>query len=111
MTIRHLVALVLLTAGTAVVLLSALALVVLPRPYGRLHALSPASSLGAPLIALALAVQTGPGRAAVKLLAIAVVLAVGGPVTTMALGRATAQHENTDRAPGPAPDPEGKQPQ
>ncbi|MGW3042002.1 monovalent cation/H(+) antiporter subunit G [Kitasatospora sp. NPDC001159] len=45
--------------GTAALLLSALALVVLPGPYLRLHALSPAAALGAPLVALALAVDTG----------------------------------------------------
>jgi monovalent cation/proton antiporter MnhG/PhaG subunit len=94
MTIRHICALVLLVAGTAVLALSALAFLVLPRPFGRLHALAPATSLGAPLIALALAVQSGPGRAAVKLLVIAALIAVGGPVTTMAVGRATAQHEH-----------------
>ena len=106
MSVRHAVALVLLTAGTATVLLSAVALVVLPKPFGRLHALSPATSLGVPLIALALAVQTGPGRAAVKLLAIGALIALGGPVTTMALGRATAQHEGAVAAGS-----EGKPPQ
>ena len=89
MSVRHLIALVLLVAGTAVLLLSACALLVLPGPYARLHALAPATSLGAPLIALALAVDTGPGRAAVKLLAIGALLAVSGPITTMAIGRVT----------------------
>jgi len=88
-SIRHVIALVLLVAGTAVLLLSACALLALPRPYARLHALAPATSLGAPLIALALAVDTGPGRGAVKLLAIGALLAVSGPITTMAIGRVT----------------------
>ena len=91
MTARHICALVLLVLGVAVLLLSATALVALERPYGRLHALTPATSLGLPLVALALAVETGPGRSAVKLLVIAAMAAVGGPVTTMAIGRATAQ--------------------
>ncbi|PWI42829.1 monovalent cation/H(+) antiporter subunit G [Streptomyces sp. ICBB 8177] len=91
MTPRHVCALVLLVAGIAVLLLAALGLVVLRRPYGRLHALTPATTLGAPLVCLALAVQTGPGRSAVKLLIIGVLIAAGGPVTTMAVGRATAQ--------------------
>ena len=99
MSVRHLVALVLLVAGTAVLLLSVCALLVLPAPYARLHALSPASSLGAPLIALALAVDTGPGRSAVKLLVIAALLAAGGPITTMAIGRVTV-------ATDPTPDPD-----
>jgi len=88
-SIRHVIALVLLVAGTAVLLVSACALLVLPHPYARLHALAPATSLGAPLIALALAVDTGPGRAAVKLLAIGALLALSGPITTMAIGRVT----------------------
>jgi multicomponent Na+:H+ antiporter subunit G len=86
---RHVIAVVLLVAGTAVLLLSACALLVLPRPYAQLHALAPATSLGSPLIALALALDTGPGREAVKLLAIGALLAVSGPITTMAIGRVT----------------------
>lgn len=93
MTARHIAALVLLVPGVAVLLLAALALLVLPGPYARLHALSPAGSLGAPLVALALAVETGAGRAAVKLLVIAALLAGGGAATSTAVGRATAQHE------------------
>jgi hypothetical protein len=50
----------------AVLLLSALALVVLPRPYERLHALSPATSLGAPLVALALASAALPAPSLVQ---------------------------------------------
>lgn len=90
---RHTVAVVLLCAGTAALLLAALALAVLPGPYLRLHALSPAATLGAPLVTLALAVDTGPGRTAVKLLVIGLLLAAGGTVTTMAIGRATARTE------------------
>ncbi|MFF2078550.1 cation:proton antiporter [Kitasatospora sp. NPDC058162] len=92
---RHTVALVLLCAGTAALLLSAVGLAVLPGPYLRLHALSPGATLGAPLVALALAVDTGPGRAAVKLLVIGLLLAAGGTVTTMAVGHATARAETT----------------
>ncbi|MET9877879.1 monovalent cation/H(+) antiporter subunit G [Actinacidiphila glaucinigra] len=91
MTVRHVIALALLAAGCAVLLLSAAALVLLPGPYRRLHALSPAGALGAPLVALALAVETGPGRAALKLLFVGLLLAAGGTVTTMALGRLTVR--------------------
>ncbi|MFD9685000.1 monovalent cation/H(+) antiporter subunit G [Kitasatospora sp. NPDC059146] len=98
---RHVLAVVLLCAGTAVLLLSALALVVLPGPHLRLHALSPAATLGAPLVALALAIDTGPGRAAVKLLVIGALLAAGGTVTTMAIGRTTLRAEqHSDRGAG-----------
>lgn len=96
MAIHHVFALVLLVLGAAVLILSALSLVVLPRPYGRLHALSPATSLGAPLIVLALAVETGPGRAAAKFLVMGALIAAAGPVTTMAIGRATHQQDGQD---------------
>ncbi|MFJ8849333.1 monovalent cation/H(+) antiporter subunit G [Streptomyces sp. NPDC102437] len=90
---RHLSALVLLGCGVAVLLLSALSLVVLAAPYARLHALAPATSLGLPLIALALALETGAGRTAIKLLFIALLSATAGPVTSMAIGRSSAQEE------------------
>ncbi len=89
MTPRHLIALALLGAGTAVLVFSALALAVLPGPYRRLHALSCATSLGGPLVVVSVAVDTGPGRAAVKLLVIGALLVAGGTVTTTAIGRAT----------------------
>lgn len=87
MDVRHVCALTLLVAGVAALLLSALALLVLPGPYTRLHALAPGTSLGVPLICLALAVDAGPGRAAVKLLVIGALLAAGGPVVSIAIGR------------------------
>ncbi|WP_255952075.1 monovalent cation/H(+) antiporter subunit G [Streptomyces odontomachi] len=93
MPARHLAALVLLAAGCAVLVLSSVAFVRLPGPYARLHALAPAGSLGAPLVALAAAVQTGPGRAAVKLLLIGLLLAAGGSVCAMAAGRAQARRD------------------
>jgi multicomponent Na+:H+ antiporter subunit G len=86
---RHVVALGLGAAGSAALVLAALALVVLRGPYGRLHALACAGTLGAPLAALGVAVEVGPGRAAVKVVVIGVLLAAGGTVTTMAIGRAT----------------------
>ncbi|MFG3227137.1 monovalent cation/H(+) antiporter subunit G [Kitasatospora sp. NPDC048194] len=90
---RHTVALALLGAGTATLLLAAFALVLLPGPYLRLHALSPAAALGAPLVALALAVDTGPGRGAAKLLVIGLLLAAGGTIATMAVARTTVRAE------------------
>ncbi|WP_265863493.1 monovalent cation/H(+) antiporter subunit G [Streptomyces sp. SKN60] len=93
MDARTVCAAVLLTAGVAVLLLAVLALQVLPGPYARLHALSPATSLGAPLVLLALAVAEGSARRAAPLLVVAVLVGVGGALTAPALGRCTAQHE------------------
>lgn len=95
---RAVCATALLAAGTAVLLLAVLAFLVLPRPYARLHALAPATSLGAPLILLALAVDAPPGRAAVKFLVIAALMVLGGTLTTLAMARVTAEHEG--RLPG-----------
>jgi multicomponent Na+:H+ antiporter subunit G len=97
MEARHVCSLVLLFAGVGALLLSVFAFTVLPRPYARIHALATATSLGAPLVALALAVETGPGRGAVKLLVIGALIALGGPVTTMAIGRVTAQQAGRPR--------------
>ncbi|MFD0526717.1 monovalent cation/H(+) antiporter subunit G [Kitasatospora arboriphila] len=68
MTAGHVTALVLLWTGVAFVLLSALALVRLRGTPMRLHALAPASCAGLPLIAAAVAVDQGAGRAAAKTL-------------------------------------------
>ncbi|MFC8719864.1 cation:proton antiporter [Kitasatospora sp. NPDC057198] len=91
MTSRHVLALVLLAAGSGALLLAAAALVRLPGRYLRLHALSAASTLGVPLTAAAAAVETGPGRAAGKLLLIGALVLAAGPVTTMAIGRLTVR--------------------
>lgn len=101
----HVCALILLAAGTAAVLLAAVALLVLPTPYARLHALSPASSLGIPLICLALALDAGAGRQAVKLLFIGALTAVSGPVLSIVIGR-TMLREDAARAHGPGDGPD-----
>ncbi|GAB7184387.1 hypothetical protein ATKI12_4218 [Kitasatospora sp. Ki12] len=93
MTPRHVIVLVLLWAGTGCVLLSAAAVLRLRGTLMRLHALAPASVAGVPLIAAAVAVDQGPGRAAAKTLFIGLVFAVGGTVTTIAVGRAARQAE------------------
>ncbi|MGR6998045.1 monovalent cation/H(+) antiporter subunit G [Yinghuangia aomiensis] len=87
---RHIAALALLTAGSVVLVLAAAAMLRLPGPHARIHALSAAGSVGAPLAVLAAAVETGPGRAAAKLGVIALLLLVGGTIATMAIGRLNA---------------------
>jgi multicomponent Na+:H+ antiporter subunit G len=101
--IRHVCALILLACGVAALALSALALAVLPTPYARLHALSPASSLGMPLVCLALALDAGPGRAAVKLLFIGAVTAAAGPVLTIVIGRTMAREGELPNGAGGEP--------
>lgn len=91
MSAAHVCVLVLLWAGVACVLLSALALLRLRGTFPRLHALAPASCLGVPLIAVAVAVDQGAGRAAVKTLLIGALFAVGGTASTIAVGKASWQ--------------------
>ncbi|MFB7668223.1 monovalent cation/H(+) antiporter subunit G [Kitasatospora sp. NPDC056138] len=93
MATGHVIALVLLWAGTGFVLLSAAALLLLPGTFRKLHALAPASCLGVPLVALAVAVDQGASRAAVKTLLIGMLLAVGGTVSTIAIGKASLEAE------------------
>ncbi|MFB7908298.1 cation:proton antiporter [Kitasatospora sp. NPDC056076] len=97
MTPRHVIELVLLWAGVGCVLLSTAAVVRLRGTLMRLHALTPASVVGVPLIAAAVAVDQGLGRAAVKTLFIGLVFAVGGTVTTIAIGHAAHQAEDGGR--------------
>ncbi|PBC70458.1 multisubunit Na+/H+ antiporter MnhG subunit [Streptomyces sp. TLI_235] len=94
MTAGHTTALVPLWTGVAFVLLSAFALVRLRGTPMRLHALAPASCAGLPLIATAVAVEQGLGRAAAKTLLIGLLFAAGGTVTTIAVGRAARQDED-----------------
>ncbi|WP_405783204.1 cation:proton antiporter [Streptomyces sp. NBC_00859] len=104
MDIRQICAVALMCCGSAALVLSVLALLVLPGPYARLHALAPATSLGLPLICLALAVDAGPGRTAVKFLFIAAVMAVTGPVVTISIARTigeTTGHEPPGAEQGP----------
>ncbi|MEV0533540.1 monovalent cation/H(+) antiporter subunit G [Kitasatospora sp. NPDC050463] len=96
MTARHLIVLVLLWSGAAFLLLSALAMLRLRGTLMRLHALTPASVAGMPLIAAAVALEQGVGRAAVKTLFIGLLFAAGGTVTTIAIGRASRQAEDTE---------------
>lgn len=93
---------VLLGAGTACVLASAAALALLRGGPERLHALTPASGLGVPLIACAVALEQGAGRAAVKTLLIGLLFAVGGTVTTIAVGKVVAEECQGAQADGGA---------
>lgn len=93
---RHLVVLALLWAGVAVVVLSCVALLVLPTVYDKLHALAPASSLGAVLVAVALSLDIGMPHSIAKYLFTAGLLAVTGPVAGIATARAMLANERRD---------------
>jgi monovalent cation/proton antiporter MnhG/PhaG subunit len=85
--------LALLWAGIGVVALSCLGALTLRQVYNRLHYLTPMTSIGAPLIGLALAIGNGWGLAMAEDLFIVFLLALTGPVLEAATGRAAAQRE------------------
>lgn len=90
---EHGVMLALLWAGIGVVVLSCLGALTLRRVYNRLHYLTPATSMGAPLIGLALAIQNGWGLTTAEDLFIVFLLALTGPVLEAGTGRVAAQRE------------------
>lgn len=101
MSVRAVLVAVLLVLGCAAVLLSCVAVLRLPRLAGQLHALAPAGTIGVPLVCVAVAVDEGAGRSAGKVLIVALVLALTGPVVATATARAAAQ--STDPPPGLEP--------
>lgn len=95
----HLVALVLVALGSAVVVLSAVGAAVVPGgALVRVHFLTPVTSLGLPLVAVGLCVESGQPFTIAELLFIALVIGVSGPVLGSATGRAAAQEQG--RLPG-----------
>lgn len=103
MNADHVLAVALLVCGCAALLLSALALALLPTAYTRLHALAPATSLGVPLVCLALALDAGGGRQAVKLLFIGGLTALSGPPLTIVIGRVMARQGEEPESGGEPP--------
>lgn len=87
MSPAHVAAAVLLWAGVTVVVASSLGMLVFRDTLQRLHYLTPVTSLGVPLIGLALAVENGWGLTTAQLLFITFLVVVTGPV----LGSATAR--------------------
>lgn len=89
----HAIALALVALGTAVVVASTAGGIRVRGPvFNRLHFVTPITSLGNPLIAAGLCVETGWGLTAAEILLIAVLLFICGPVLQIAIGRLAAQH-------------------
>jgi multisubunit Na+/H+ antiporter MnhG subunit len=90
----HVAVLVVLFAGVAVVVLSAMSALWLTDTFVRLHFIAPVGSVGAPLIGIALVMQNGIGLTS-GLIALTVgIVALTGPAIGIAIGRAMAQREN-----------------
>lgn len=88
----HVVAMVLLVAGVALCLIGTVGVLAIPDTMTRLHYVTPVTSVGVPLVALSIVVDTGLSRAAVKVLLVAALVALAGPALTSATARVVAQH-------------------
>jgi monovalent cation/proton antiporter MnhG/PhaG subunit len=85
---------VLIWSGVLVVVLSALAALALPPVHARLHALSPVTSLGGPLIGIGLALANGFSLTTATVLLIVILLGVTGPVLVVAMARVAAERDS-----------------
>jgi multicomponent Na+:H+ antiporter subunit G len=95
--VQRLVADILLWAGVAVAAASGLALLAFRRRTDRIHALTPLTTVAAPLVTAAVAVDLGVQRSTVKVLLIGVLTVATGAVLTAATG--DASREPGDEAP------------
>jgi multicomponent Na+:H+ antiporter subunit G len=83
----------LLAIGVAVIVASALGALGFRQVHNRLHFITPMTSLGAPLVGLALAIENGWGETTAEILFTVFLLAVAGPVLEAATGRLHAQRQ------------------
>ena len=89
---RHDLALALVTLGCVVIVLSTLgAAVVRGDVFVRLHFLTPVTSLGVPIVAAGLVIESGQPWVVAEVLLITLLLAVSGPVLESATARVAAQ--------------------
>jgi len=79
--------------GLAIVVLCALLALRLRRPMDRLHLLAPMTTLGAPLVALGLALRHGWALPTAQILLIGLLIALTGPAMTSATGRVIGMRE------------------
>lgn len=91
----------LLAAGVAVIVASCLATLSFTRVHDRLHYLTPVTSLGAPLVGMALAIENGWGETTAQILLTVFLLAVSGPVLEAATGRVAAEQGPAGTGPSP----------
>jgi multicomponent Na+:H+ antiporter subunit G len=98
--VQRLVADVLLWAGVGVAAASGVALVVLRTRTDRIHALTPLTSIAAPLVTLAVAVDLGWQRTTVKVLLIGLLTVVGGAVLASATGQSVREADDVTSSEG-----------
>lgn len=88
MSVREILAAVLLGLGVFTELLCAIGILVLRNPFARLHYLAPSTTVGPLAIAAAVLVAESDSHAKIKSVLVAVVLLASGPILTHATARA-----------------------
>ncbi|HJP64830.1 MAG TPA: monovalent cation/H(+) antiporter subunit G [Actinomycetota bacterium] len=104
MTVRDVIADVLLGLGIASTVVATLGVLLMPHVFDRLHYLAPATSVGGPLVALAVVVRESLSHQGIVALLVAAFLVVFGSVLTHATARAarSAHHGRWGPRPGEA---------
>lgn len=95
MSVLHAVAVTCFGAGVTVVVLTGLAALRVRRVEDRLHYLTPATSLGAPLVGLGLVIANGWGLTSAQIAVTCTVMVVTGPALTSAVLRVAGQRAGT----------------
>lgn len=89
----HDASLVLVTAGTVVLVASCIGALFAQNVYHRLHFATPITSLGGPLIAIGFAVENGPNLTTASILFPTALVFLVSPVLSCAIARTIAQDE------------------
>ncbi len=88
MSIRQLVAAVLLTGGVGIALICCIGVLAVRDAFDRLHFVTPANTLSTALIALAVALGKGFSNMTLKTILLLVMMMISGPILTHATARA-----------------------
>jgi len=101
MSAAHVAALVMVVAGTAIIVAACLAALVAADSYRRLHYATPISSLGGPLIAVGLAVDSGANLTTASILLPMALLFFSSPILSAAVAKTIALREERIEAGSP----------
>lgn len=96
MTVPDLVVLVLLCVAGAVFAIAIAGMLLARSTLDKLHFMAALTSVVTPLVAIAAAVQGGVSLSSATTLLIGAMVAVSGPVLTMAVGRVIEQERSAD---------------
>jgi multicomponent Na+:H+ antiporter subunit G len=86
--LRDVIAAILILGGSAFVILGAVGIIRMPDVFTRLHAVSLSDTIGASLILLGLAVESGLNLVTARLVLLVLFLVFAGPMATHAVIRA-----------------------